>query len=167
MEGPTKVVVLPIFRRYWLWHAWSEGSAVATLAEEASAAGRKTLRDWRQGQNLEEKTQLLGQHATRWVSEPSLGAGLTAAAAAACLPPPPPLPGFEGAAVPTLLSRPSSTHLCTPCRSSASCTRSGTSWRLQRRARCATAATGAAHVSVARRCSACAAIGMVLTCPAA
>lgn len=72
MESATRAVVLPIFRRYWLWHAWQEGSSKSVAA--ASRASSKTAaaatgppRSWREGINLEEKAQLLGQHATRWV----------------------------------------------------------------------------------------------------
>jgi hypothetical protein len=67
MEPTTRVLLVPIFRRYWLWHA--ERAAVAVAAD--SGAGPKTdhaLRDWRQGRNLEEKAQLLGLTANRWVS---------------------------------------------------------------------------------------------------
>ena len=48
-------LVLPIFRRYWLWHAWST---------EAAAAAPQAARTWRQGANLEEKFHILGQNIT-------------------------------------------------------------------------------------------------------
>lgn len=73
MESATRAVVLPIFRRYWLWHAWQEaGGAAAAGASKAgrnagAAATATAPRSWREGVNLEEKAQLLGQQATRWV----------------------------------------------------------------------------------------------------
>lgn len=73
MEPTTRAIVLPIFRRYWLWHAWQEaGSAAAGASNAGSKAGAAAtssnmLRSWRDGVNIEEKTQLLGQQATRWV----------------------------------------------------------------------------------------------------
>ena len=66
MEGPTRVLLVPIFRRYWLWQAWGQRAAAA-VGGEGQRAAHKALRDWREGQNLEEKAQLLGQHFSRWV----------------------------------------------------------------------------------------------------
>lgn len=70
MEAPTRALVVPVFRRYWLWHAWQEGGGAAAVvtAGGKGAGASKPLRDWREGVNLEEKAQLLGQRATRWVS---------------------------------------------------------------------------------------------------
>lgn len=67
MEGPTRALVVPVFRRYWLWHAWREGGGVAAGAAQAGGKAGKQLRDWKEGMNLEEKAQLLGQHVNRWV----------------------------------------------------------------------------------------------------
>ena len=171
MEGPTKVAVLPIFRRYWLWHAWNEGSAVATLAEEASAAGRKTLRDWRQGQNLEEKAQLLGQHATRWVSEQA-GPGLTAAAAAAaCRLARRSLPGFQGAAAhPHCSQRPqarTSTPPAGPAQAVPGVAQAGDCKRgesAQPRLPVRAAHMSLSPPAAARRCSTCVATELASTC---
>ena len=66
MEATTRALVLPVFRRYWLWHAWQEGGAAVGSA--ASAAAAAPARHWREGINLEEKAMLLGQQASRWVS---------------------------------------------------------------------------------------------------
>ncbi len=52
MKSRVKVLVLPVFRRYWLWHAWTDQAA------EAGAA--KTVANWKEGVGLEEKLQLLG-----------------------------------------------------------------------------------------------------------
>lgn len=67
MEPSTRVLLLPIFRRYWLWHAQR---VAATAAADAGAGPKadQALRDWRQGRNLEEKAQLLGLTANHWVS---------------------------------------------------------------------------------------------------
>lgn len=54
MKQRVKVLVLPIFRRYWLWHAWTDPAA------EQAVQAAKALPDWRQGVGLEEKLQLLG-----------------------------------------------------------------------------------------------------------
>jgi hypothetical protein len=62
MEPSTRVLVLPIFRKYWLWHA---DRALVAAAPEAAG---KALKSWREGRNLEEKLQLLGQSANVWVS---------------------------------------------------------------------------------------------------
>ena len=54
----VRVLVFPVFRKHWLFHAWHES------AETASS----TLKDWRSGVNLEEKLQLIGQQSSEWVS---------------------------------------------------------------------------------------------------
>ena len=56
----TKVLVLPVFRRYWLWHAWTDQAAEA-------AAASKAIPNWREGVGLEEKLQLLGTSLTQRV----------------------------------------------------------------------------------------------------
>lgn len=48
-----KILAFPIFRRYWLYHAWEEPAAAAAAA--------KSIRNWRKGANLEEKLDLLSQ----------------------------------------------------------------------------------------------------------
>ena len=71
MEEAGRVLLVPIFRRHWLWYAWGERTAAAAIAgagRAAAAAAAKPPRNWRQGQNLEEKMQLLGQQARAWVS---------------------------------------------------------------------------------------------------
>ena len=63
----TKVLVLPVFRRYWLWHAWTDQAAEA-------AAASKAIPNWREGVGLEEKLQLLGTSLTqrvRLLTEPA------------------------------------------------------------------------------------------------
>ena len=69
MEESTRVLLVPIFRRYFLWHAW--GGPVAAAGSPAGTA----LRPWREGRNLEEKAQLLTQSASAWVSDGVLAAG--------------------------------------------------------------------------------------------
>lgn len=70
MEEGARVLLVPIFRRHWLWHAWGgrAAAAAADAGRAAAAAAPKPLRDWRQGVNLEEKAHLLSQHASAWVS---------------------------------------------------------------------------------------------------
>ena len=59
-QPPVKILAFPIFRRYWLYHAWEEPGAAAAAA--------KSIKDWRKGVNLEEKLDLLGQQASAKVS---------------------------------------------------------------------------------------------------
>jgi hypothetical protein len=57
----VKTLVLPIFRRYWLWHAIRDPTS--------EIAVQRAVRNWREGENLEAKFQLLGQKITdkvRW-----------------------------------------------------------------------------------------------------
>lgn len=69
MEEAARVLLVPIFRRHWLWYAWGGRTAAAAVeAGKAAAAAAKPPRDWRQGVNLEEKAHLLSQHASNWVS---------------------------------------------------------------------------------------------------
>ena len=56
----TKSLVVPIFRRYWLWHAWTDASV---------AASRPPLKPWKEGSTLEEKVSLLGQNITNTVMQ--------------------------------------------------------------------------------------------------
>lgn len=51
---PVRILVIPIFRRYWCFHAIEDAKAAQTLAMEASSI------EWRKGANLEEKLSLLG-----------------------------------------------------------------------------------------------------------
>jgi hypothetical protein len=51
-QPPVKIVAFPIFRRYWIYHAWQEPAALA--------AATSSQKDWRKGANLEEKLSLLG-----------------------------------------------------------------------------------------------------------
>ncbi|KAL3160134.1 hypothetical protein ABBQ32_010907 [Trebouxia sp. C0010 RCD-2024] len=57
MSNHVKILALPIFRRYWLYHAWHDPQA-ATVARAA--------KDWRKGVNLEEKMQLLSEKLQLW-----------------------------------------------------------------------------------------------------
>lgn len=59
-----QVLVLPVFRHYWLWHSLDGAAASA-----AAAALPKALADWRSGANLEEKFHLMGQHLSRWFQQ--------------------------------------------------------------------------------------------------
>lgn len=54
-----RVLVLPVFRNYWLWEALPSQRGVA--------AAPKALANWRTGQNLEEKAHLIGLHVSRWL----------------------------------------------------------------------------------------------------
>jgi hypothetical protein len=54
MAGRVKALVLPIWRRHWLCHAWQADPAAAAAA--TAAAPR---RSWRDGQNLEERFGIL------------------------------------------------------------------------------------------------------------
>ena len=56
MGTRVKALVLPIFRRHWLWHAWGDQAAQGVGQSVAT-----TTRSWRQGATLEEKFSLLGQ----------------------------------------------------------------------------------------------------------
>ncbi|BDA42909.1 hypothetical protein COCOBI_03-8020 [Coccomyxa sp. Obi] len=56
-----KILAFPIFRRYWLYHAWEEPGAAAAAA--------KSIKSWRKGANLEEKLDLLGQQASAKIYE--------------------------------------------------------------------------------------------------
>ena len=51
-QRPTKILAFPIFRKYWLYHSWTESAANAQSALK---------KDWRKGVNMEEKLSLLGQ----------------------------------------------------------------------------------------------------------
>lgn len=51
---PVRILVLPIFRRHWCFHAIEDLQATQRLASEASNI------EWRKGANLEEKLSLLG-----------------------------------------------------------------------------------------------------------
>ena len=56
MVVPTEratALVIPIFRRYWLWHGWKDPMANVQMKE--------ALKPWRQGATLEEKFSLLIQ----------------------------------------------------------------------------------------------------------
>ena len=49
-----RILVIPVFRRYWCFHAIEDAKAAQRLATEA------TNIEWRKGANLEEKLSLLG-----------------------------------------------------------------------------------------------------------
>ena len=59
---PVKILVLPIFRRHWCFHAVEDVQAAQKLATEASNI------EWRKGANLEEKLSLLGTKISSRVS---------------------------------------------------------------------------------------------------
>lgn len=58
MKVRSKVLVVPIFRRYWLWHSWCEQAA-------AGPSINQTATNWREGVGLEEKLQILGTQISR------------------------------------------------------------------------------------------------------
>lgn len=58
MSNQVRILALPIFRRYWLYHAWHDPQA-ATVA--------KSVKDWRKGVNFEERMQLLSEKVQLWV----------------------------------------------------------------------------------------------------
>jgi hypothetical protein len=59
MSQQVKILAFPIFRRYWLYHAWQDSSSLAATAS--------TVKDWRKGVNLEERLSLLGQQVSTYV----------------------------------------------------------------------------------------------------
>lgn len=59
---PVRILVLPIFRRHWCFHAIEDAGAAQRLALEASNI------NWREGANLEEKLSLLGTKLSSIVS---------------------------------------------------------------------------------------------------
>ena len=59
VSGTTvRVLVLPVFKRYWLWHAWKE-APVSTAPEKP----------WQEGHDLREKFSLLLGSIQRWGSK--------------------------------------------------------------------------------------------------
>lgn len=56
----VKILAFPIFRKYWLYHSWSDAAA--------EAAKSALVKDWRKGVNLEEKLNLLGKQVSSKVS---------------------------------------------------------------------------------------------------
>lgn len=50
MSQQVRVLSMPIFRKYWLYHAWQDASVPAT-----NTVGKH----WRQGATLNERTRLL------------------------------------------------------------------------------------------------------------
>ena len=59
---PVRILVLPIFRRHWCFHAIEDAGAAQKLALEASNI------EWRKGANLEERLSLLGTKLSSIVS---------------------------------------------------------------------------------------------------
>lgn len=58
MSNQVRILTLPIFRRYWLYHAWQDPQA---------ATAAKVVKNWREGVNLEERMQLLSEKIQLWV----------------------------------------------------------------------------------------------------
>ena len=50
----TKVIVLPVYQKHWLWYGYGELSA-------ADIAAQADKRPWTQGATLQEKLALLGK----------------------------------------------------------------------------------------------------------
>lgn len=57
-SGAVKVLVVPVFRRYWLFHAW-----------RTAAAASAPPKPWQQGSSLGEQLQLLLGALQRWGSK--------------------------------------------------------------------------------------------------
>ncbi|KAL0052141.1 hypothetical protein WJX82_008473 [Trebouxia sp. C0006] len=57
MSNQVRILSLPIFRRHWLYHAWQDPQA---------ATAAKAVKNWRDGVNLEERTQLLSEKLQLW-----------------------------------------------------------------------------------------------------
>lgn len=53
----VRVAVVPIFQRYWLWHAWKSAPAASTAPKP-----------WQEGSSLQQKLQLLLGSIQRWGS---------------------------------------------------------------------------------------------------
>ena len=58
MSNQVRMLAMPVYRRYWLYHAWQDPQAPATA---------KATKHWRQGVNLEERMQLLSERFQLWV----------------------------------------------------------------------------------------------------
>lgn len=58
-SGAVKVLVVPVFKRYWLFHAW----------RTAAAAASAPPKPWQQGSSLTEQLQLLLAAIQRWGSK--------------------------------------------------------------------------------------------------
>lgn len=54
----VRVLVLPVFKRYYLWHAWKEAPVSSTPPKP-----------WREGDSLQEKLKLLLGSVQRWGSK--------------------------------------------------------------------------------------------------
>ena len=67
---PVRILVIPVFRRYWCFHAIEDATAAQRLATEA------TNIEWRKGANLEEKLSLLGTKLSSIVSQPNKAAAV-------------------------------------------------------------------------------------------
>jgi len=59
MSTAVRVLVLPLFKRYWLWHAW----------KEAAPASSGPPKPWREGGSVHEKLKLLAGSVQRWGSK--------------------------------------------------------------------------------------------------
>lgn len=66
-----KALVLPIFRHYWLWNAWSD--------QAAPSAAARVVRTWRDGKTLEERFSFLGEQISQRVRDEILSDGGSAA----------------------------------------------------------------------------------------
>lgn len=61
MDKAVKILILPIYRRYWLYHAWQEPGAFHSSLRPSN--------NWRKGENLEEKLQLLTRAWSDWIQQ--------------------------------------------------------------------------------------------------
>ena len=59
---PVKILVVPVFRRFWCFHAIEDANAAQKVAHEAESIV------WTKGRNLEEKLALLGTKISSIVS---------------------------------------------------------------------------------------------------
>lgn len=63
----TKVLVVPVYQKHWLWFTFSEATAAEAAAERAV--------HWTQGGSLPEKAQLLGKEISYKVRDATAWAG--------------------------------------------------------------------------------------------
>lgn len=60
MSNRVNTIIVPIYRRYWLWNAWQTDQA-------AAASIKQPIKTWRDGKTLEERFSYLGDQITRKV----------------------------------------------------------------------------------------------------
>jgi hypothetical protein len=58
-ETAVRVLAVPVFKRYWLWHGWKVAAPVSNTPPKP----------WQQGKDLQEKAQLFLAGIQRWGSK--------------------------------------------------------------------------------------------------